>query len=131
MKTIEELRASHLKIGEQLGGGIRPNYYFTIPDQPDGVGMPYLEISGEAYHFVACERGIELIRKSTLDYEDVLYWFTDDGVRALASEYAASNESSHEEFRNLYFRKQFYLMLSVKTEWATRKKNEIKQILIS
>ncbi|WP_205955922.1 Imm63 family immunity protein [Pantoea stewartii] len=131
MKTIEELRASLLKIGEQLGGGIRPNYYFTIPDQSDGVGTPYLEIGGEVYHFVASERGIELNRKSTLDYEDVLYWFTDDGVRALASEYAASNKNSNEEFRILYFRKQFYLMLSVKPGWATRKKNEIKQILIS
>ncbi len=50
-KTIEELRASLLKIGEQLGGGIRPNYYFTIPDQPDGVGMPYLEISGGSILF--------------------------------------------------------------------------------
>ncbi|MFB4355787.1 Imm63 family immunity protein [Pantoea sp. BS_4] len=107
MKTIEELRASLLKIGEQLGGGIRPNYYFTIPDQSDGVGTPYLEIGGEVYHFVASERGIEFNRKSTLDYEDVLYWFTDDGVRALASEYAASNKIRMKNSESYIFESNF------------------------
>ncbi|MGG6102217.1 Imm63 family immunity protein [Pantoea allii] len=131
MKTIEGLRSSLLKIGEQLGGGIRLNYYFTIPDQPDAFGTPYVEIHGNTYHFAANERGIELIRNTTLDYEDILYWFTDGGVRALASEFAALNKSSHEAFRTLDFRKQFYLMLSIKPEWATRKKKEITHILIS
>ncbi|UYW75905.1 hypothetical protein OFY05_23645 (plasmid) [Pseudocitrobacter faecalis] len=41
MKNIEELRAELVKIGEGIGGGIRPNYYFTIPDIPDGMATPY------------------------------------------------------------------------------------------
>lgn len=49
MKDIEELRVELLKIGERIGGGVRPNYYFFIPDKPDGMATPYLEIHGKEF----------------------------------------------------------------------------------
>ncbi|WP_336369257.1 Imm63 family immunity protein [Rahnella perminowiae] len=129
MKNTGELRAELLEIGERLGGGVRPNYYFIIPDKPDGVATPYLEIHGQEYHFVVSERGLEVDRQVTLSDDEILYWFADCGVRALASHYASLKSSSDEPFRNTYFRKQFYLMLSIKPEWATRKKNEFKTLI--
>ncbi|AYH47852.1 hypothetical protein B6N31_09245 [Dickeya fangzhongdai] len=129
MKTIEELRAELLKIGQQLGGGVRPNHYFIIPDKPDGFATPHLEIHGEEYHFIVSERGIERERNVTRSDEDILYWFTDCGVRGMASSYAALNSSPDRTFRDVYFRKQYHLMLSIKPEWATRKHKEFAALL--
>lgn len=129
MQNIEELRAELLKIGVKMGGGVRPNHYFTIPDSPDGLATPYLEIHGEEYHFVVAERGIEIARKVTLSDDEILYWFVDCGVVALAAEYAALNSAPDKEFRHVYFRKQYSLLLSIKPEWATRKRKELTEIL--
>ena len=129
MKNIEELRAELVKIGEGIGGGIRPNYYFTIPDRPDGMATPYLEIHGIEYHFIVNERGAEIARKVTLSDDEILYWFVECGVAGLATEYAAMNSSPEMEFRYVYFRKQYILMLSIKPEWATRKRREFTEIL--
>ena len=130
MKTIEELRNELLKIGEKLGGGTRPNHYFFIPDQPDGVATPYLEIHGKEYDFIVGERGLEIQRKVTLSDDEILYWFVDRPVAGLASAHAA-NHSSEREFREVYFRRQYSLMLSIKPEWATRKRKEITELLHS
>ncbi|WP_369064339.1 Imm63 family immunity protein [Enterobacter sp. MALB-1] len=129
MKNIEELRAELLKIGERVGGGIRPNNYFIIPDRPDGMATPYLEIIGNEYHLIINEKGAEIARKVTLSDDEILYWFVECGVVGLASEYAAINRSPETEFRYVYFRKQYSLMLSIKPEWATRKRREFTEIL--
>ena len=130
MKTIEELRNELLKIGEKLGRGTRPNHYFFIPDQPDGVATPYLEIHGKEYDFIVGERGLEIQRKVTLSDDEILYWFVDRPVAGLASAHAA-NHSSEREFREVYFTRQYSLMLSIKPEWATRKRKEITELLHS
>ncbi|HED1216686.1 TPA: hypothetical protein R4R66_004545, partial [Enterobacter asburiae] len=111
-------------------GGTRPNHYFFIPDQPDGVATPYLEIHGKEYHFIVSERGLEIQRKVTLSDDEILYWFVESAVAGLASTYAASH-SSEREFREVYFRRQYSLMLSIKPEWATRKRKEITELLHS
>lgn len=129
MKNIEALRAELLKIGEKIGGGIRPNHYFTIPDSPDGMATPYLEIHGEEYHFIVAERGFEIARKVTLSDDEILYWFVDCGVVSLAAEYAAGKSSSDKAFRDVCFRKQYSLMLSINPEWATRKRLELTKML--
>ncbi|WP_312213457.1 Imm63 family immunity protein [Pseudescherichia sp.] len=131
MKTIEELRRELLKIGEQLGGGTRPNHYFIIPEQSDNAATPYLEIHGKEYHFIVSERGTELARKVTLSDDEILYWFVECGVKGLASSYAASQTTPESEFRNIYFRKQYSLMLAINTEWATRTRKEFTEILRS
>ncbi|KHN54265.1 hypothetical protein OI69_04530 [Pectobacterium fontis] len=129
MKTLEDLRAELFKIGQQLCGGVRPSYYFFISDKPDGLATPYLEIHGEEYHFIISERGIERERHVTFSDEDILYWFTDCGVCDMASSYAALNNSPDRTFRDVYFRRQYHLMFSIKPEWATRKHKELTEIL--
>ena len=93
MKTIEELRNELLKIGEKLGRGTRPNHYFFIPDQPDGVATPYLEIHGKEYHFIVGERGLEIQRKVTLSDDEILYWFVDRPVAGFMRQTIHLNEN--------------------------------------
>ena len=93
------------------------------------MATPYLEIHGKEYHFIVNERGAEIARKVTLSDDEILYWFVECGVAGLATEYAAMNSSAEMEFRYVYFRKQYSLMLSIKPEWATRKRREFTEIL--
>lgn len=93
------------------------------------MATPYLEIHGNEYHFIINEKGAEIARKVTLSDDEVLYWFVECGVVGLASEYAAINSSPETEFRYVYFRKQYSSMLSIKPEWATRKRREFTEIL--
>ncbi|MEE9661169.1 hypothetical protein [Enterobacter cloacae complex sp. CARB60] len=65
-----------------------------------------------------------------LSDDEILYWFAEIAVAGLASTYAA-NHSSEQEFREVYFRRQYSLMLSIKPEWATRKRKEITELLHS
>jgi len=90
---------------------------------------PHLEIYGKEYHFVVSERGTEIVRKVTLSDDEIIYWFVECAINGLASEYAAINSSPDKEFRFIYFRKQYSLMLSIKPEWATRKRKEFTEIL--
>ncbi|MFZ5402465.1 Imm63 family immunity protein, partial [Enterobacter asburiae] len=66
----------------------------------------------------------------TLSDDEILYWFVESAVAGLASTYAASH-SSEREFREVYFTRQYSLMLSIKPEWATRKRKEIAELLHS
>lgn len=129
MKTVEELRAELLSIGLLIGKGRRPNVYFTIPTKSDGLGTPHLEIHDDEFHFVVSERGLEISRQVTKDSDELLYWFTDSCVSGLASRYAEKLCLPDDEFRRSFFRKQYQLMLSVKPDWATRKRMEITSTL--
>jgi len=79
---------------------------------------------------IVSERGLEIQRKVTLSDDEILYWFVESAVAGMASTYAASH-SSEREFREVYFRRQYSLMLSIKPEWATRKRKEITELLHS
>ena len=79
---------------------------------------------------IVSERGLEIQRKVTLSDDEILYWFVESAVAGMASTYAARH-SSEREFREVYFRRQYSLMLSIKPEWATRKRKEITELLHS
>ncbi|WP_246316611.1 Imm63 family immunity protein [Scandinavium goeteborgense] len=129
IKTLTELRKELLEIGEIIGCGKRPKFHFIIPDYPDGLATPFLEIHDNEYHFIVSERGCEIERKITTSDDEILYWFTESGVHAMASHYAASKRLPNNDFRVVYFRKQYQLMLSIKPEWATRKRIELAEII--
>lgn len=90
------------------------------------MATPYLEIHGKEYHFIFNERGAEIARKVTLCDDEIIYWFVEYGV---ATNFAAMNTSPENKFRDVYFRKQYSLMLSIRPEWATRKRKEFSEIL--
>ncbi|AJC66014.1 Imm63 family immunity protein [Dickeya zeae] len=131
MKTLEELRQQLIDIGEKLGGGVHPNGYFIIPDAPDGMATPHLEIHDDKYHYVVCERGVEFSRKITSSEDEILYWFVESSVSAIASSLAASECLPNGEFRRLYFKKQYELLKSVNLAWAEKKRRDFVDILVS
>ena len=93
------------------------------------MATPYLEIHGKEYHFIVNKRGTEIAREVTLSDDEILYGFVECGVVVLATKYAAMNSSPEKEFRDVYFRKQYSLMLSIKPERAARKRKEFTEIL--
>ncbi|WP_238550370.1 Imm63 family immunity protein [Dickeya dadantii] len=88
MKTLEELRQQLIEIGEKLGEGVRPNGHFIIPDAPDDMATPHLEIHDDKYHYVVFERGVEFSRKITSSEDEILYWFVESNICSIASSLA-------------------------------------------
>ncbi|PXW45073.1 immunity protein 63 of polymorphic toxin system [Erwinia sp. AG740] len=131
MKTLEELRQQLIEIGEKLGGGVHPNGHFIIPDASDGMATPHLEIHDDKYHYVVCERGVELSRTITSSEDEILYWFVESSVSAIASNLAASECPPNGEFRRLYFKKQYELLKLVNPTWAEKKRKYFIDILVS
>src|SRR5712691_8192962 len=51
-----------------------PKDYFPTFGATRDWGQPHIEVDKNFYHFVVVERGEELQRKSTKDYQELLYW---------------------------------------------------------
>ncbi|GAB7265016.1 hypothetical protein DZS_20200 [Dickeya ananatis] len=119
------------RLAKKLGGGVRLNGHFIIPDAPDGMATPHLEIHDDKYHYVVCERGVEFSRKITSSEDEILYWFVESSVSAIASSLAASECLPNGEFRRLYFKKQYELLKSVNLAWAEKKRKYFIDILVS
>ena len=97
--------------------------------KPSGFGEPHLEISDDYYHYVVCERGSELTRKSSRDVDDFIYRFFETTTSMIASEYQQQNTVIGEDQRIICFRKQIELMTKLSDEWGKRKEVDISEIL--
>ncbi|HTO67729.1 MAG TPA: Imm63 family immunity protein, partial [Bradyrhizobium sp.] len=47
-------------------------------------GYPHVEVEHGFYHYVVVERGQEVSRRFTDDYDELLYWILRDATRILA-----------------------------------------------
>ena len=97
--------------------------------KPSGFGEPHLEISDDYYHYVVCERGSELTRKSSRDVDDFIYRFFETTTSMIASEYQQQNTVIGEDQRIICFHKQIELMTELSDEWGKRKEADIAEIL--
>jgi hypothetical protein len=96
---------------------------------PQAFGAPHVEIIGDKYHYVVCERGSELERKSTTDEDELLYWLISDEVHEVAGNFALKHRIKGQDFRRLRFAKEIKLMKKISAEWAGRKADDIQKIL--
>lgn len=97
--------------------------------KPSGFGEPHLEISGGYYHYVICERGSELTRKSSRDVDDFIYRFFETTTSMIASEYQQQNTVIGEDQRIICFHKQIELMTQLNHEWGRKKEADITETL--
>ncbi|CAH8711503.1 immunity 63 family protein [Paenibacillus thiaminolyticus] len=58
----------------------------TQPFQQDYIGdlSPCVRIRDHAYELVMYERGVQMLRKSTKNVDDVIYWILEDTVSTIA-----------------------------------------------
>ncbi len=102
---------------------------YRFPTIRSDDGFEHLEISGDEYHIVVTERGLETERKTTNSKDEVLYWMVASLAWGLASTFELHNRVEGEDFRRLFFAKQVEYLGRVNKVWAEKKQSEFNEIL--
>jgi len=79
--SIQKLRTEYKSLCRELG---TEGVLNTVPQ---AFGAPQVEIIGDNYHYVVCERGSEYERKTTTDKQELLYWLISDVVSEMAGDF--------------------------------------------
>lgn len=100
-----------------------------IDEKPNDNAIPYLEIKYGKYNYVIRERGLEIVRKSTADIDEFLYWFFEDITSELSFDYEFENRIKGQDSRRIAFAKQQQLLEQLNHLWVIRWLDELKELL--
>jgi hypothetical protein len=101
---------------------------FTINSKPSGDGSPYVEVD-EAYRFIIEERGVEVVRRTTSDLDELLFWIMRGLTFSMAWDFELRNRREGEDSRRQAFAKDLELLERLSPPWAERQRLEYIQIL--
>lgn len=90
---------------------------------------PEIRVDDEGYHYIVIERGEEFEHFVTRDIKELLYIVFQQVTSSMAFDYEVKNRIEYQDFRRIAFEKQIELLLTIDTEFATKRKTEIKAIL--
>lgn len=126
MKSLSEIKAEVTRLAQVLGASSNglPTYGHTRDS-----AYPHIEVDDDHYHYVIVERGQELERKSTSDFDELLYWIFADTTHSLAFAYELKNRLEDQDCRRIAFPKQVELLRLISPQMAARRANEIEEIL--
>lgn len=126
MKSLAEIKDEVTHLAQVLGasGNDLPSYGHTRDS-----AYPHIEVDDQRYHYVIVERGQELERKSTSDFDELLYWVFKDTTSNLAFAYELKNRSEDQDCRRVAFPKQVELLGLISPFMAERQAKEIEKIL--
>ncbi len=128
MKSLHEIKVEVSRIAQVLGASTSdlPTYGHTRD-----YAHPHIEVDNEQYHYVIVERGQELDRKSTSDFDELLYWIFADATHSMAFAYELKNRVEDQDCRRTAFPKQVELLGLMSPQMAARRAKEIESILVS
>src|SRR5688572_20312308 len=89
----------------------------TYGHSEDGA-RPHIETLSGAYHYVVVERGCELERRRTPDYQQLLYWVFADVTHTMAFHYELHHRVANQDSRRIAFAKQIELMARLSPVFA-------------
>lgn len=126
MKKINEIMAEVTCFAKLIDASTDdlPTYGKTMD-----FGCPHVEVNGSGYHYVVVERGQELARKTTKDYEELLYWIFKYATHNLAFAYELENRIEDQDCRRIAFPKQIELMTKISSKMAARLTEHICEVL--
>ena len=96
---------------------------------PSAWGAPHIEADGSAYHFVVCERGQELERRTTLEMDELLYWTFQSITFSMAADWELAHRQRGQDARRQLFKRQHELLGKLKVAWAARRDAEVAETL--
>ncbi len=127
MKSLAEIRDEVIRLARPLGvsSSDLPTYGHTRD-----FAYPHIEVDESRYHYVIVERGQELERKSTSDFDELLFWIFADTTHSLAFAYELNNRAEDQDCRRIAFPKQVELLALISASMVARRAKEIERILI-
>ena len=127
MKTLREIEDDVNSLAVRIGASANdlPSY-----GRSRDFAYPHIEVSDGQYHYVVVERGQEIDRKSSTDYNELLYWIFSDATHNLVFDHELKNRIEDQDCRRIAFPKQVQLIAKISTAMADRKRKEIEAILL-
>lgn len=127
MRTLVEIESEVAGLALLTGttSYVLPTYGRTVDS-----AHPHVEVDSCLYHYVVVERGKELRRDSTDDFEALLYWIFADVTHALAFSYELRNRIEDQDCRRIAFPRQIELLNRIDPQMARRRAVEISDILL-
>jgi hypothetical protein len=114
---------------DQLAAKINaPAAYLPTYGQSRHDGSHHLEVD-RMYHWVVCERGSEIQRRSTSDLDELLFWVFSAITFSMAVDFEVAHRHSGEDFRRQLFWKQKELLATLFPSWADREARDHQRIL--
>lgn len=126
MKTLREIQAEIEKFASVIGASRNdlPTYGCTRD-----FAYPYIEVDTTHYHYVVVERGQEISRQTTRDFEDLLFWVFADATHNLAFTFELAHRVEDQDCRRTAFPKQIELLNLINPKMGARRAEEIAEIL--
>lgn len=126
MDTLKELKGQIKELADLIDA---PNHSIPTFGQSEQSGLPHIEIIGNDYHFVVCERGSEHSRQFTKDKKELLFWIFDCVTFSMACKIESENRRENEDFRFQLFQVQEDLIAKIDTKYSIRLKTKHDKIL--
>jgi hypothetical protein len=117
-KPRAEVEAEIARLARALGAG-------------DGVALPHVEVDDAGYHVVVHASGREVLRDSTTDLDELLYWVFAGVTHQLAFAHAQAQAADGQDPRRAAFTRQLELLARLGPDMAARRAAEIHRILES
>lgn len=126
MLNLAEIEAEVLHYASRIGapGELLPTYGRS----KDG-GHPHIEVDSHSYHYVVVERGSELQRVTTADFETLLEEIFLDITSSLAFAYEGAHRIEEHDCRRMALPRQIELLALLRPEWAERESRRHEEIL--
>ncbi|HYL98842.1 MAG TPA: Imm63 family immunity protein [Blastocatellia bacterium] len=83
-------------------------------------GRPHIEADATGYHYVVVERGRELSRITTLNFDDLLYHIFEAVTFSMAGVFEVAHRIEQQDCRRIIFRRHIELMSVLSPDWAKR-----------
>ena len=126
MKSLQEIEKEVAGLARRVGA--------SLHDMPTcGVsrdsGYPHIEVKDGLYHYVVVERGEERDRRSSADFDDLVYWIFRDVTHSMAFFPEDMARIRDQDCRRVAFPKQIQLMRQLGPKMGERTEQHIAEIL--
>ena len=126
MKTLAEIQNEVSRLAAQIGA--MEKFLPTYGRTTDGA-RPHIEVDSRGYHYVVVERGEEIKRIITRDFDELLYHIFESVTSTLTYDYELANRIENQDCRRLAFQHQIELLSKISTTWANRESKQHGEVL--
>lgn len=110
-------------------GRCLPYSHYVTFDSPKEDGTPFVCIENDKYCYIISERGNEIDKRKTDNYQLLLYWIACDISFSIASDYELKHREKNIDSRRLLFRTKLRLLKKIDPAFEERQRREILKIL--
>jgi hypothetical protein len=127
MHSLPDIRADVLRLALNIGAGEKHLPTFGYSKQP---GWPSVEVSTDQYHYVVAQSDQEPHRRSTSDYQELLYWIFSGVTQSMVfADDSDLRQPGQEEYWAITYPKQIELIGRIDPNFVLRLTAEIDSLL--